>query len=105
MHRQSVARPSVVCEICFVKLPPALTTQRLMISISIPPRKEVLMRKALKRRQGSQFDLFPVRPRIPGWPTLPAETRRKAEGLLARMLQEHRRKRLEADKDEGASDE
>jgi len=63
------------------------------------------MQRTSKRRQASQGDLFLHRPRIPGWPTLPVETRGKVGELLARMLQEHRRKCLEADRNEGVSDE
>jgi hypothetical protein len=62
--------------------------------ISILPleQKEMLMRKKCSRRP-VLWDLFRPSPQWSTWWNLPLEVRQKATRLLARLLDEHQRRR------------
>ncbi len=52
------------------------------------------MRRRSGRLRASQLSLFHAAPRTPAWETLPSEVRCTVVGLLARMLRDHRARRV-----------
>ncbi len=65
----------------------------------------MLKRKRLRHNLGSQQNLFHPPLEIPAWHTLAAPVRERTAALLARLIRQHRLRRIEAGETQEVGDE